>query len=78
VQVWQNCRIYNAEGSDIWQICQDAESAFDANWTSARLPLPAPPPLPPSLLPKKQSRAGTKRQRDAAGNNFALMLLCSD
>ncbi|KAL0019631.1 hypothetical protein WJX77_005620 [Trebouxia sp. C0004] len=65
-QVWQNCRMYNAEGSNICQVCQDAENAFDANWTSARLPLPPPPPLPPSLLPKKQSRAGTKRQRDNA------------
>ena len=64
LQVWQNCRIYNVDGSDIWNICQEAENAFDANWTSARLPLPSPPPLPPSLFPKRQAKSGSKRQRD--------------
>lgn len=72
-QVWQNCRIFNAEGSSIWQVCQQAEDSFEANWSAARLPLTPRPPLPPSLAPKKPARSGIKRQRDAG----MLCMLCN-
>ena len=72
LQVWQNCRIFNAEGSTIWKVCEEAENSFEANWNSARLPLTPRPPLPPSMASKKQSKSGNKRERDAGMHTFRL------
>lgn len=54
--MWTNCRIYNADGSQIWQVCADAEAAFDQAWVSARLPHPPAPPLPPQPSASKRQR----------------------
>ena len=44
--VWQNCRGFNAEGSDIHAMADEAEAHFVQLWARKDLPFEAVDPLP--------------------------------
>ncbi|KAK9838020.1 hypothetical protein WJX74_009849 [Apatococcus lobatus] len=37
--VWKNCRTFNAVGSEINQLCDETEAAFNQHWQQAGLPM---------------------------------------
>lgn len=78
MQVWANCRAYNAEGSDIMRLCKRLEKQLLAAWKEAGLPRKHPKPAAapdtdaglaePSMPAAEEGpRRKKKRAQDAGG-----------